>query len=177
MSLLGLDLNATRIRAVRGSLGDYPSTEPIDPPRAELPLVLSMEGRSPVIGGAGLRICRKSPHVVWQNLLSRLGETQNRNQGSGVRSQSKFDSSKALSLAFQIVLSNCREADGTVLALPTYLSVSQVDLTLTIAEEAGLPVLGSIASPLAAALVAHAEQAWFGAVVVVDVDDQAMTIA
>ena len=34
MSLLGLDLNATRVRAVRGPLGDYPCAEALEPPRA-----------------------------------------------------------------------------------------------------------------------------------------------
>ena len=74
MSLHGLDLNATCVRAVRGPLGDYPFPELLEPPRAELPLVLSLEGRTPVIGSAGLGLCRRAPQLVWQNFLPRLGE-------------------------------------------------------------------------------------------------------
>ena len=49
MSLLGVDLNASAVRAVRGPLGEYPCGEPLDPPRAELPLALYLEGRAPVL--------------------------------------------------------------------------------------------------------------------------------
>src|SRR5439155_11886309 len=48
---------------------------------------------------------------------------------------------------------------------------------LTLADAAGLPLLGSVSAPLAAALAAFAEQSWFGSCVVLDADDQALTLA
>ncbi|HYV34170.1 MAG TPA: FHA domain-containing protein [Gemmataceae bacterium] len=174
MSLLGLDLNATRIGGVRGPLGDYPCIEPIDPPRAELPLVLSLGGRMPVLGTAGLRWCRRSPHLVWQNFLPQLGEMA---QGPRNGNPAGLEATKALGFVFHHILGSCRGADGVVLALPAYLSGPQVELVMTLALQTGLPLLGSVCAPLAAALAAHAEQAWFGTVVLVDVDDHALTLA
>src|SRR5262249_10189505 len=42
-------------------------------------------------------------------------------------------------------------------------------------DQAGLPLLGSVPVPLAAALAGHAEQAWTGGAYVVDADDHALT--
>jgi hypothetical protein len=176
MSLLGLDFNASRVRAVRGPLGDYPWTVPLDAPQVELPLVLSLAGRGPVAGAAGLRICRKSPRLAWQNFLPQIAQAPLAGR-EWATSHSKVDAAKALGLVFQHAALNCRESDGIVLALPVYLSAMQVEKTLNIAHRAGLPVLGSIASPLAAALAAYAEQAWFGTAVIVDVDSHALTLA
>jgi hypothetical protein len=175
MSLHGLDLNATCVRAVRGPLGDYPFPELLEPPRAELPLVLSLEGRTPVIGSAGLGLCRRAPQLVWQNFLPRLGEASppGRQWLDGRR---RLDADKAVALLCQQLLRSCKSSHGMALAVPVYLSDTQVARLLTLADQAGLPVLGSLASPLAAALAAHAEQSWFGSCVVLDIDDQAMTL-
>ncbi len=63
MSLLGLDINASRLRAVNGPLGDYPQNMVVDPPRNELALVVSIQARTPAVGsrdcnGAGKRRTR-----------------------------------------------------------------------------------------------------------------------
>jgi hypothetical protein len=175
MSLHGLDLNATRVRAVRGPLGDYPLTELLEPPRAELPFVVSLEGRTPVLGSAGLRLCRSSPQLVWQNALPRLGEAAplGRQWLDGRR---KLDVDKAVTLLCQQVLRASKDWRGVALAVPAYLSDAQAARVLTLADHAGLPVLGSLAAPLAAALAAHAEQSWFRSCVVLDIDDQALTL-
>jgi hypothetical protein len=178
MSLVGVELNATCVRAVRGPLGDYPWTQCLDGSRAELPLVVSLEGRTPVVGGAGLRLCRKAPQLVWLNVLPRLGELGEAAPAGRrwVDGRQRLDPARAVTLVLQQVARTCRESRGAVLALPAYLSSAQVALLLTLADQAGLPVLGSISTPLAAALAAHAEQAWFGATVVLDIDDQALTL-
>jgi FHA domain len=165
MSLLGLDLNASRIRAVRGAVGDYPLTQHLDLPRSELAMVLSLEGRKPVAGAAGLRVCRKAPGLARQNFLPQLAQ-----------GPAKLDAANALSLVFQHAARGCRKSAGVALALPAYLSSSQVELVFALAHQAGLKVLGSIASPLAAALAAHADQAWFASAVVIDIDDHALTV-
>jgi FHA domain len=176
MSLLGLDLNATRARAVRGPLGDYPWTMPLHAPHVELPLVLSLATRGPVVGAAGLRVCRKSPRLAWQNFLPQLAQAPPPGR-EWATPQTKLDAAKALGLVLQHAARSCGESAGVVLALPVYLSALQVEKILTVAHQAGLPVLGSIAGPLAAALAAYAEQAWFGTAVIVDVDSHALTVA
>jgi FHA domain len=176
MSLLGMDLNATRARAVRGPLGEYPCTEPLDAPRADLPLVMCLQGRAPVVGVAGLRLCRKSPHLAWRNFLPQLGEGVPPGQRQA-GSRRQLDAAGALDLVFRQAAKGCRRLAGVVLALPAHLAAAQIEMVQTAAEQAGLPLLGSITTPLAAALAAHAEQGWNGSAVVVDVDDQAMTVA
>jgi hypothetical protein len=176
MSLLGLDLNASRVRAVRGPLGDYPGTQSLEPPCEELPLAISLEGRAAIVGTAGLRLCRKSPHLAWQNFLPQLGEALPTKSKWG-KARGKLDAVKALTLVLQHAAGACRPTSGMVVALPAYLTRSQVETVFAVADRAGLPILGSIVAPLAAALAAHAEHGWFGTAVVVDVDDQALTIA
>src|SRR5262245_5778743 len=109
MSLHGLDLNASRVRAVRGPLGDYPLPELPEPPRAELPLVVSLEGRAPVLGGAGLRLCRKAPHLVWQNVLPHLGEAAPR------PIKQRIDADKVVTQLCQGILRNCNDSRGVAL--------------------------------------------------------------
>src|SRR5205823_202332 len=57
MTLIGLDLNATRARAVAGAVEDVPELAALEPPRADLALALSLEGE-PTVGAAGLRLAR-----------------------------------------------------------------------------------------------------------------------
>jgi hypothetical protein len=176
MSLIGLDLNAACIRAVRGALGDYPFAEALDGARAELALAVNLEGRAPVLGSAGLRVCRKTPQHALLNFLPQVG-TKAPPGRKGIDSRARLEPARALTLVFQHVRRTCREASGAVLALPPYLSATQIDELLTLAHKAGLPLLGSVSAPIAAALAAHAEQAWFGAALVVDIDDQALTFS
>lgn len=171
MSLLSIDLNATRIRAVRGPQGDYPRPELLESPRHDLPLAFHLEGRNPTLGSAALRVCRRTPQHVLLNFLPRLGETAPKQLA-----RNKLDPTRGLTLAFQHLLRCSRDATGVVLVLPVYLTPAQIEQVLNLADRAGLPVLGSIAAPVAASLSAHAEQTWFGTTVVVDADDQAMTL-
>jgi hypothetical protein len=176
MTLHGLDLNATRARSVRGPLGDYPVVELLEPPRAELPLAVSLEGKQPVPGSPALRLCRRAPQHAWTNFLPRLGEpaAPGRQWLDGRR---RFDADRALTLVCQHIVRVCKSVCGVTMAVPAYLADVQVARLLTLADQAGLPVLGSVAAPLAAALAAHAEQSWFGSCLVLDVDDQALTLA
>jgi hypothetical protein len=176
MNLIGLDLNATRMRAVRGPLGDSPHMVPLAPPLADLAMVLDLRNRSAQVGAAGLGICRQLPRQAWQNFLPQIAQSPPPRR-KWFRSSSKLDAARALGMALQHAAGHCKHSDGVVLTLPAYLSDAQIGTVLTVAVQAGIPVLGSIAAPLAASLAAHAEQTWFGAAVVVDVDDQSLTVA
>jgi hypothetical protein len=125
-----------------------------------------------------MRHCRMSPRQVVHGFLQKLAE----NPPAGRRANEPrallpTDPAKALGLVFQSVLRAAPETEGVVIAVPAYLSAAQVEAVLQIASQAGLPLLGSINSPLATALTAHSEQNWFGTCLLVDADDHAVTLA
>src|SRR5947209_13589950 len=95
-ALTGFDLNATRICAVSGTPGTSPHTLPLDGAHAELPMALSLEGRTAVIGRPALALCRQLPHLACLGFLSYLGE--NREWTAG---RHRLDAGKALSLVFE----------------------------------------------------------------------------
>lgn len=187
MMLLGFDLNSTRVRAVSGALGEFPYPVPLDPPQTDLPLMFSLEGRTPQIGAAALRLCRRLPHQVYQSFLSSLSEaeparrtTRGRSaakpRGRG-KSRGRLDSDTAMSLVLQHLQRSGSESAGVAVSLPSYLSVAQVERLFLLAEPARLPLLGAVSAPLAAALAAYAEQPWFGPALLLDVDDHALTLS
>ena len=72
-ALVGLDLNSSRIRAVSGPPG---LAQPLsfDGAEGELPLAISLEGRHPEAGRAGLALCRRLPHLACLDFLPCLGQ-------------------------------------------------------------------------------------------------------
>src|SRR5947209_16809606 len=73
-SVVGLDLTAGRARAVYGPAGDAARPLPLDDPHPDLPLAISLEGRSAAVGRDGYRLVRSSPHEVCRNYLPALGQ-------------------------------------------------------------------------------------------------------
>ena len=71
----------------------------------------------------------------------------------------------------------CRAAQGVVLAVPDYLQPAQAELLCSGGDKQKVPVLGSVPGGLAAALAGHTQQLWSRAVLVVDVDDHALTVS
>jgi hypothetical protein len=176
MNHVGLDLNASRARGVAGRVGDFPTTLPLASPAAELPLCLHLGDGAPVLGAAGLGLCRRQPHQVYRSFLPALGEPADAGRRWLTRPH-QLDAGQALGLVLHQLYQTCRGAAGVVLALPDYLTPVQVDLATILAGQAGLPILGSLSSALALALAAHSEQAWFGTAVVVDLDDHALSLS
>ena len=78
MTLIGLDLNATRARAIQGEHHGsgplIPLGLPLDGNERELPLALSLEERHPQVGRAGAGLCRRSPHLACLDFLPYLGD-------------------------------------------------------------------------------------------------------
>ncbi len=62
------------------------------------------------------------------------------------------------------------------LALPAYLSRAQADLVRALALKQRVPLLGSASSLLTAALNGYAEETWAGSVLVMDIDEHALSI-
>jgi hypothetical protein len=172
MTLVGLDLNATRARAVTAPAGAAPRPLPLDGVQADLPLALSLEGKHPEVGRAGVGLCRRLPHLACLDFLTFLGEPREWTAG-----RHRLDAAKALGLVLERLQPACATARGLVLALPAYLTRTQVALLMPLAEKARLPVLGSVVAPLAAALAACGEQPWSRPALVVDADEHALTLA
>ncbi len=167
--VIGLDLNAGRARAVQAAPGRVTELVPLAG-EAELPLALSLEGRSPEVGRAGLGLIRRAPHLACANFLPCLGERHEWSAG-----RHRLDAAQALALVLDRLRPACTAAQAVTLAVPTYLRAEQVEALLRVAEKARLPVCGWVAAPLAVTLTAYAEQPWAGPALVLDADEHALT--
>jgi hypothetical protein len=169
--LIGVDLNATRLRAVAGPAGAAQAL-PLDGRHADLPTAVNLECRTPDVGRAGTRICRRLPHLACVNFLAQLGS--GRLWGSG---RVLLTADQALAALLARLRSVAGHSEAAAVALPAYLAAEQVTLATDLAGQARLPVVGVTATPFAAALAAHAEQPWTGVALVLDADDHALTWA
>jgi len=169
--LIGLDLNSTRARAVIAAGGQPPEPLPVDG-EAELPLAVSLEGRSPEPGRAGLALVRRAPHLACANFLPSLGGPREWSAG-----RHRLDAAGALAAVLDRLRPACAAAQAVSLAVPAYLSGDQLNALTHLAEKARLRVCGLVAAPLAVTLTAYAEQPWAGPALVVDADDHALTWA
>jgi FHA domain len=174
MSLIGLDLNATRARAIQGENQGSSLRVPIalllDGHERELPLALSLEGRQPQVGRAGTALCRKSPHLACLDFLPYLGDSRTWDAG-----RHRFDAARALAFACEHLQYRLGKAEGVTVALPAYFSPAQAALLANLAGKARWQLLGSVPSPLAIALAAHEHLPWSGLAVVVDLDGHALS--
>ncbi len=170
MTLAGLELNAARLRALSGSAETPPRVLALDGQAADLPLAVSLEGRVPEVGRAGIELCRRLPHMACLGFLPHLGD--DRQWAAG---RHRLDAAAALSLVFQYVQPSLTGVRGLALAVPSYLARAQVVLLVQLAEQLRLPILGTVTTPLMAALAGFAEEPWSGTALVVDADDHALT--
>jgi hypothetical protein len=119
----------------------------LDEPHDELPLALSLEGRYPEVGRAGLAFARRLPHAVCQHFLPALLHPTEWKHG-----RVKVDAAAALGMVLhELVRPVNREADAVVLALPLYMTPGQVTAVVRIAQQVKLPLHGTVAAPLAVA--------------------------
>ncbi len=176
MTFIGLDLNATRARAVGGP-AEVARPLPLEGDHAELPLALSLEGRTPAFGRAGLALRRRLPHLACAGFLPHLGTPRQWTAGRHC-----LDATAAVGLALQH-LEPALQARGKVLkarpgvclAVPSYLSGAQLGILTEQVESARWWLLGSVSTPLALARTAMRQRAWSGGAILVDGDDHALT--
>lgn len=172
MNLIGLELNSTRARALSGPAGIRPHSVPLDGRDADLPMTISLKGRNPEVGRAGLSLCRRMPHLVCDLFIPRLGTNHEWQAG-----RHTFDAAKALSVVFEHLRGVCSSANGLALCLPSYLTREQIDWLWKLASKAKLPLLGSVPAAIAQVLVAFKSTPWSGPALVVDADDHALTFS
>ncbi len=169
---VGLDLNATRARAASGGGAQTPRPLRLDGDRGELPLFLSLERRHAEVGRPGLALVRRLPHLVCGDFLHRLGTPHVWAAG-----RHTLDALQATALVCKHLAPAVQPAQAVVLALPAYLTRPQAVQLARTAEQARWPVVGTLTTPLAAALAAYQQQPWSGPAVVADVDEHALTFA
>lgn len=172
MTLVGLDLNASRARAVQGPLGAYPSPVPLAEGGGDYSVALSLENRQVEVGRAGDRLRRRAPHLLCDGFMPVLGETRRWKAG-----RHDLDALQAMELFWRSLARPLGAGRELVVALPGYLNRWQADQVRRLGEKGGLQPLGSLPGPLAAALAAYAERHWSSNVVIVDLDDHALGIS
>lgn len=167
---VGLDINATRMRAMSCETGRPPRTLLLDDPHADLPLAVSLENRTAEVGRAALALERRLPHVVCFDFLSAL--TQPLEWKSN---RHRFDAAGLLSLAIERFRTICPKPENFTLTLPVNLTPPKVSALANLFEKAKLPIRGSAILPLA--LLAGNEPGVRrpAMTLVVDVDDHALT--
>jgi hypothetical protein len=170
MSLVGLDLNATRARAVIGPAGVPPKDLPLEDTRRELPAVLSLQNRHPEAGRAGLALCRQLPHLVCENFFSRLGTPHEWSAG-----RHRINAARALGIYLERIRAQSGAGKGVALAVPPYLTRQQGEILAAAVVKSRLPYLGSVPATIALALSAFKASPWTGPAIVVDLDDHALT--
>jgi hypothetical protein len=174
MSLAGLDLNATRARAVAGTRTSSAPLVRLEGDRVELPVALSLEGRKPAVGRAGLGLVRRRPYLAIVDFFAQLGS--NRNWSANGH---RLDADRAVGLVLEELEKKLFRSQGIGVALPAYLGEAQIVHFRRLAERARWRLSGSLPAPVAAVLAARAEGEPIGdrpgVVLVVDVDGHALT--
>jgi hypothetical protein len=172
MSLVGLDLNSSRARAVGGAAAQQVALMRLDGDRADLPLAVSLEGKLPVVGHAGLALTRARPHLACLDYLPAVG--LDRVWAAGAH---RLDADRAVELTFAALARPLGRSAGVACVVPAYLDEAQLVQVMRLAEKCKLPLLGSISSSLAAALGVPglATRPEPGLILVVDLDGHALT--
>lgn len=170
MTLIGLDLDATRARAVCGPAAQPPVPLRLCEPHAELPLAIGLEARQPQLGRAPLTLCRRLPDSVCTDFLPHLGSQRIWKGG-----RHRLDAARATGIIFEQLARSLGKSQGITVAVPAYLAEEQVALLFHLAEKARWRLLGAVAAPLAAALAARDYLPWSGVALVLDVDGHALT--
>jgi len=169
LRLVGIDLNATRLRAVVAGEG---RTRPIllDDASEELPLFLNLDGRI-APGAKAVASYRLAPHMICSNFLGLLGAPHEWRAG-----RRALTPESAMQLTFDKLLKPiAAETDCAGLSLPAYLSTAQVRTILELANAAKLPLRGSASAPLALASHRAGTLDRPASLLHVDVDEYALT--
>jgi hypothetical protein len=172
MTLIGLDLDATRARAVSGAVSQPPAPLRLTETHVELPLALNLEARQIQIGVSALRLVRRLPDFVFQDFLPHLGRQRTFRGG-----RHRIDAERAVTLVAEYLGRAFGRSQGAAVAVPSYLDTAQIEYLANVANKNHWPLLGWAPRSLAAILAARDRLPWTGVVLVLDVDGHAMTFS
>jgi hypothetical protein len=143
---VGIDVTASRIRAVSVGMGKIQPVV-LDEPHEDLLLHIALDRRTPEVGRAGYGLVRRMPHAACSNFLPAL--TQSREWRNG---RHLLTPEAALELAFaKLAGPVSAESEAAALALPAYLTPSQVGKVIAATARTRLPIKGSAVGALAVA--------------------------
>ena len=141
---VGIDLTSSRARAVAATAGIWRPLV-LDAPAEDMVMFLALDRRMPEVGKAGYALCRKTPHAVCSNFLAAIGHTREWRCG-----RNTLTPDTALELAFQKLRDAvAAESEATVLALPSYMSPSQIGKMVASTAKAKFPIKGTAVGALA----------------------------
>jgi hypothetical protein len=173
MSLVGLDLNSSRVRGVGSNGRQPPQPLALEREAIEFPLALSLESRTPTPGQAALKLLRSRPHRTCIDFLPHLGTARVWTAARG-----RLTAEDALKLCLSSLGRSLNRVVGMGFCLPPYLDPVQVQLLYHICHSHKISLYGSISVPLAAVLarlLADPAPLEPSIVLVVDVDGYALT--
>jgi len=173
MSLVGLDLNATRLRGVASDGQQAPVRLALEREAVEFPLTLNLEGRTVLAGSAGHKLIRMRPHLACADFLPHLGSTR---CWSGPKL--RVTAEQALQHCLQALGRRLNRVTSLGLCVPAYLSDAQIHKIQEIFHGVRLPLVGVMRSTLAALLaewLPDPSAVTQTPVLVVDVDGHALT--
>jgi hypothetical protein len=173
MSLIGIELNATRARAVAGPRRQTATPLRLENDAADLMLAVSLEFSRPLVGRASASLSRRLPNLVVMDFLGHLGNQRTWQMGNYL-----LDADRAMNLVLQHIRPLLGSTWGVAMAVPAYLTDVQVRNLHRLAEMANWPLIGSLPIPIAAALAIRMGDnapAQEGPTLVIDIDGHAMT--
>lgn len=173
MTQVGLELNAGRVRAVAGPLGDYPLPLPLCSPTRELSLRMNLEGPTVRFGPPAAGLARRAPHLLCSDYLPALNDAKPQRWRHG---RHDLDAAGALRLMWRHLQPRLQGHQGLVTTLPAYLDHARADQVRGLADKEKVRLQGTVALPLAAAVAGYAEQPWTGQAVVIEADEHALTL-
>jgi FHA domain len=147
MSLVGLDCNTTRIRAVSSPRDGAVTPHRLGGTTFDLPLALSLRERTLTVGAAGSGLSRSLPHLACLDFLPFLGLNK-----TWHANEHHVDADRALGIVFEAMRRDLRYLTGAGLALPAYLTDIQITRLRRLAELSRWKPMASLPVPLAAVL-------------------------
>lgn len=143
---VGLDLTASRLRAIVAGSADRPIL--LDGTEVDLRFVLALDRAPAGVGRVGTNLVKRMPHLAAINALGSLGTDRVWKIG---RQSLSPEAAVGTAIAQAASLLNA-EAESVAISLPAWLSTAQVNHVVNAATVHKLPTVGTISAPLAVAL-------------------------
>ncbi len=171
-SLMGLDLNSTRLRVMTGDGQRVAHSVILDDPHEEFPLAVAFSGRTSEWGHAAQAVERRWPHLFLADFLADVNLPRRWEVG-----RYRLTSAELLTQMFQRLRPTCPPATAITAVLPAYLTSPKVTLLAEIMERCRFPLRGSALLPLALAATYDLPDGRPASILIVDCDAHALSVS